>query len=39
MSETLGYAKLIGCDIEQVPQCIKTMVDYVEPKERGEKNS
>lgn len=39
MSETLGYTKLIGCDIEQVRQCIKTTAEYVEPRERGEKNS
>jgi len=39
MSETLGYAELVGCDVEQVRQCIKTMVDCIEPGEHGGKNS
>jgi len=39
MSETLGYAELVGCDVEQVRQCIKTMADCIEPGEHGGKNS
>ncbi|SCA56689.1 hypothetical protein MTBPR1_30059 [Candidatus Terasakiella magnetica] len=39
MTETLGYAELVGCDIEQVRKCIKVMADSIEPGENGGEHS
>lgn len=30
MAETLGYASMMGCDVDHIRQCIKVMVDDIE---------
>lgn len=30
MTETLGYAEHVGCDVERVRECIKIMADSIE---------
>lgn len=30
MTETLGYASMMGCDVDHIRGCIKVMVDDIE---------
>jgi hypothetical protein len=33
MTETIGYAALVGCDVDQVRECIKEMADMIDLEE------